>query len=309
MAKWQHDVDQYLRSHLGVASTSQLTDLGMSRSTIHRWAAEERLVRLLPGTFLSSQVQPGLEQWCAAVCVTHPLSVIGFSTASRLWHHRGVRHNGLHVLVPHSLHLDIPGVIVHRCRRIDPVDVVHRPDGIRLTSPPRTVFDSADMLGYDATRSIIEQLLHERICTLDTIIDTFSRLAHPHRPGTRILEEVLRSKPKWQRALQSDLELKVLDEIRRQGIPEPVAQCPVRLPDGSTIHLDFGWPEWKVGLEVDDPAWHTGAAATHRDARRDRKAGTIGWSVPRVTRTDVETGLRDAISDVAELLARRASAA
>jgi very-short-patch-repair endonuclease len=94
-------------------------------------------------------------------------------------------------------------------------------------------------------------------------------------------------------------------EIERQGLPLPVTQCPVELPDGSIIHVDFGWPEWKVGLEVDDPAWHSGALESQRDARRDRKATMQGWAVPRVSRLDVEQGIRDAVADVRVIIDRR----
>ena len=69
----------------------------------------------------------------------------------------------IHVLVPHGRSPEMEGVVVHRCRRIDPVDIVERADGIRLTSPPRTIFDSADMIGADATASVLEQLLNERL--------------------------------------------------------------------------------------------------------------------------------------------------
>jgi hypothetical protein len=198
--------------------------------------------------------------------------------------------------------------VVHRTRRIDKVDVVDRADGIRLTSPPRTLFDAADMLGFSASRSVLEQVLHEGTCTLGTVTDTFARLAHPHRPGTRTMAEVIASRPPWRTALQSGLELRVLEEIERQALPMPIAQCPVELPTGVTIHLDFGWPEWKVGLEVDDPAWHAGVERHHRDLHRDRKASVVGWSVPRVSRIDVEGSLRDAVNDIALILRNRSAA-
>ncbi|MFM2078793.1 MAG: hypothetical protein RJA49_2683, partial [Actinomycetota bacterium] len=80
---------------------------------------------------------------------------------------------------------------------------------------------------------------------------------------------------------------------------------PLRLPDGSTIHLDFGWPERMVGLEVDHPAWHDGAEERHRDMDRDRKATIQGWAVPRLSKKDVEERLAAALADVAAILAGR----
>jgi hypothetical protein len=307
MASWQHAVDEWLRTHHGIIGPSGLDQSGMPLRTAHRWADDGRFERLMPGVFKSRQWPDSLEQRCAAACARNERAVISFTTGVRLWHLRRARVNGVHVLIDHGTTPEIPGIIVHRCRRIDSVDVVERPDGIRLASPPRALFDAADMLGFDATRSALEQILNDRFCTIDTVVDTVARLYHPNRPGARTMLEVVASRPKWQRALQSDLELKVLQEIERQQLPAPVPQCLLTLPDGAPIRLDFGWPDWKVGLEVDDPAWHAGAAEQQRDHRRDRKAILLGWLILRVARLDVEGPLREAIGDVAEIIRRRAS--
>lgn len=308
MAHWQSAVDDWFANHHGIAAATTLERLGMSSSTIHRLAQQHRIIRVMPGVFRSAQWPTTFEQTLAAVCARNDAAHIAFTTADRVWGFRGVKDRDIHALVEHGLAPSLPGVVVHRCRRIDPVDIVERSDGIRLTSPPRSLFDSADMLGFDTTRSVLEQVLHEGLCTLDTITDTVARLHHPHRPGSRTIRAVLASKPRWQSALQSGLEWRVLQEIERQGLPAPVAQCPVRLPDGRVIHLDFGWPQWKVGLEVDDPTWHDGALESHRDIGRDRKAAVVGWLVPRISRLDVERGVREAVSDVGLIIAQRRSA-
>jgi very-short-patch-repair endonuclease len=61
-------------------------------------------------------------------------------------------------------------------------------------------------------------------------------------------------------------------------------------------------------LEVDHPTWHAGVEHHHRDLQRDRKAATVGWIVPRVSRIDVEGSLRDAVNDVALILRARSAA-
>ncbi len=309
MPEWQPGLDDWFSTHHGVISTATLTTMGVSARTIRRMVDREQLVTMLPGVFRSRQWPDGPQQRLVAVSARNPFAAVAFTSAARAWKYRRVRENGLHVLVPHGASPELEGVVVHRCRRIDPVDIVERADGIRLTSPPRTLFDSADMLGFEVTRSVLEQILHEGICTLGTITDTFARLYHPHRPGSRTLAEVIRSRPAWRHALHSDLELRVLTEIERQGLPTPQTQCPITLPGGRIIHVDFGWPEFQVGLEVDHPAWHTGEAERHRDVTRDRRAAVLGWTVTRIARLDVDTGgLVTAIGEVAAILSlRRAS--
>lgn len=197
------------------------------------------------------------------------------------------------------------GVVVHRCRRIDAIDLVQRPDGIRLSSPPRTIFDCADMIGFEATTSVLEQLLSERKVTFGTMSDTVHRLYHPQRPGSKTMLAVIRSRPSWRAALQSDLEVKVLEEISRQSLPVPETQFPMRLPDRDIV-IDFAWPAFRLAVEVDHPAWHDGAVDSHADKGRDRKLTTIGWTPTRITNIDVNGGLREAVADIGRILARLA---
>ena len=305
MPSWQPALDEWFRTHLGVVSAQQMVTLGCPIRTVHRMVARGELVRMQPGVYRSNQWPDERAQQMAALCATGPDVMIGLTTALKEWGFRRVDDMRLHVLTPHGSSPDVVGAVVHRCRKIDLVDIVERPDGIRLTSPPRSLFDSADILGVTAARSVLEQMLHEGRCTLGTFIDTTIRLGHPSRPGSRTIQEVIASRPKWRKALQSDLEQRVLAEIERQELPAPVSQCPVQLPNSRLIHLDFGWPDVLVGLEVDDPAWHAGLDDRHRDIGRDRKAIRIGWAVPRVSKIDVEGQLRDAIDDVKATLALR----
>jgi hypothetical protein len=305
MPTWQSALDEWFRTHHGVVSAEQLVKLGCPMRTIHRMAARDELVRMQHGVYRSSQWPDERMQQMAAACAASPDNLIALTTALKEWNFRRVDDTRIHVLTPHSSTPDLGGVVVHRCRQIDEVDIVRRPDGIRLTSAPRSLFDSADILGVSTARSLLEQLLNDRMCTLGTFIDTAVRLGHPSRPGSRTIQEVIASRPKWRKALQSDLEQRVLAEIERQQLPAPVSQCPVLLPTGQLIHLDFGWPDVLVGLEVDDPAWHAGLEDRHRDIGRDRKATRLGWAVARVSKIDVDCQLRDAITDVKEILATR----
>ncbi|HEX2783377.1 MAG TPA: hypothetical protein VHN36_07305 [Ilumatobacteraceae bacterium] len=300
-------MDSWLSSHYGIISAPKLIRLGCGERNIGYMVERQELVAMMPGVYRSAQWPNGREQMLGAVCARNLAAMIGFTTAGQLWEMRRMADPAIHVLISHGHSPEMDGVIVHRCRRVDAVDVVERGDGIRLSSPPRTLFDAADMIGESATASVLEQLLHERRCTLGTITDTTARLYHPRRPGSATMLAVLQSRPAWRVALQSGLETKVLEEIARQGLPAPTTQFPMRLPDGRGIAVDFAWPEFKVALEVDHPAWHDGAEDSHRDKHRDRKLTSIGWSPLRVTEIDVATGLADAIADVRVVLETRAA--
>ena len=116
---------------------------------------------------------------------------------------------------------------------------------------------------------------------------------------------VIGGRPAWRAAMQSELETRVLTEIRRQGLPTPAVQMSYLLPTGGRIRLDFAWPRHKVALEVDHPFWHAGAIESHRDKRRDLKMSTVGWQTLRITDLDVSAALAASIRDVGLVLAGR----
>jgi hypothetical protein len=307
---WRRSVDAWLSKHLGIISAPKLIELGCGERNISYMVHRRELVTMLPGVFRSAQWPCNREQRLAAVCARNSAAAIALTTAGQLWSWRRMADPLIHVLVPHGVSPAMPGVIVHRCRRIDPIDVVQRSDGIRLTSPPRTIFDCADMIGVEATASVLEQLLNEQMLTFGTITDTVQRLYHPRRPGSRTMLAVIRSRPAWRVALQSDLEFKVLDEMSRQGLAAPVTQFPIRPPGyDHDIAIDFAWPRLKLAIEVDHPAWHDGAVDSHTDKHRDRKLTTIGWTSSRITDIDVNSGLREAVADVGQILTRLTRAA
>jgi hypothetical protein len=233
-------------------------------------------------------------------------AMIARLTAARTWSFRSLPKDRLiHVLVPHGCSPALRDVVVHRSRRIDPVDIVEFSNGLRVTSPPRTLYDIAGGIGDVATTSIMEQLIYQGGGTLTTHTNTFVRLARTLPDSTAVVVRVIAAKKKWSGALQSDLEGKVLAEILRQGLPRPTGQYTIVVDDGKhRIRFDFAWPDRLVGLEVDHPFWHIGVEQTHSDKWRDRKAGVEGWFTSRITSLDVDGGLRSAIADVAKIIDR-----
>lgn len=299
----------WLAAHSGVVTMTELVNVGFSERAVYRLVAAGELQTLQPGVYLSTHWPLGELQRMTAACMRNPKAVIGWLSAAALWSFRGMPRNRLiHVVVPHGSTPALRGVIVHRTRRLDSTDIVTRDDGIRLTSPPRTLLDIADSIGDIAASSVLEQLIETGKGSMVTHLATLARLSHPRRPGVPTMARVLNSRSAWSKAMQSELERRVLEEIRRQGLPAPEVQFTLVLLGGGRVRFDFAWPLWKVALEVDHPYWHAGEEQSHRDKRRDRLAAAEGWQTCRVTDLDVDHGLAAAVADVARILAVRAAA-
>lgn len=234
-------IDALLSAHHGVITSTDFGSLGLTPRQSQQLVESRGLVRIKRGLYRSPAHPESRLQTMAAACLSHPDVAIGFTTAGREWSIRGMRtDDAIHALVPHGVQIAVPGVVSHRCRRIDPVDVTgRRPDGIKLTSPPRTVLDAASIVGERATESAIEQLLSEQRCTIGTLMATSRRLRHHSRPGSTTFERVITSRPAWRTAARSDLELEIRSAIAAAGIPSPAGNLPLTLPDGSRIEIDL----------------------------------------------------------------------
>ena len=305
---WRPALQAWLHLHLGVVPIQTLVGFGCPERDAYRLIASGEFAKIAPGVLRSTHWPLGSDQLMMAACLRNEKAVIAGPSAARAWRWRSlpVDDDEVKVLIPHGTSMRMPGVIIEKCRMIDPVDIVEWHDGRRFTSPSRTLFDCADGFGRKRTSSIFEQLLNDRNLTYATHASTVARLGSPGRPGTRTMRLVLESRPAWRAAVQSELELLVLNEIERQGLPTPEVQYWFRLPNGRRARFDFAWPAYTALLEVDHPFWHAGVEASHRDKNRDLDMSSVGWQTMRITDLDVNRGLPISIAKVATTLALRA---
>ncbi|MEV3938362.1 hypothetical protein AB0K52_20590 [Glycomyces sp. NPDC049804] len=89
------------------------------------------------------------------------------------------------------------------------------------------------------------------------------------------------------------------------GLPAPVPQLRVRLPNGSSRFLDLGWERWRVGVEYDGLGARLGLGAETSDRRRHQALQHLGWEVLVVTASDVMEHPRPWLVRLRELLLDR----
>lgn len=296
----------WLAAHHGIVTGRDLPALGLGHGDARTLVRAGHLVVVRRGIYRSPHVPLGRTQLMAAACLANPEAAIGFTTAGREWGFRRMAGAEVHVLVPHGSTPELPGIEVHRCRRIDAVDLAgRRGDGIRLTSPPRTLFDSGAVVPEDALASAIEQAIADRRCTIGTLMSTRARLFHPNRPGAQRFDAVLQGRPALRGAARSELERTVRAAIQLAGLPAPEVNAWFVLPNGERIRIDLAWPAWRLAVEVDHPFWHDREEEAARDKRRDRKLAVAGWLSLRISKLDVDVRLADAVSDIGAVLLQR----
>ena len=286
----------------GMISARQLIEKGCSERTIRRMASEGALQTVLPGVFRSPSWPMGREQLMVAGCLRNSAAALAFTTAGQIHGLRKMFDDRVHLLVPHGSSPDLPGLVVHRCRKIDPEDIVPLGNGMRVTSVARTLFDVGGVIGHRRVVSALENALDRKLVNMDAMSEVTLRLFHRRRPGSREIRSALLARSDWTSALQSDLEVRVLAAIRRAGLPIPVVQYELSFEDGHIVRFDFAWPHIRVALEVDHSFWHVGSEESRKDKQRDRKVATLSWQTLRITEDDVRVGLDGVMLDLAAII-------
>jgi very-short-patch-repair endonuclease len=183
----------------------------------------------------------------------------------------------VHVIAPRSAD-GISGIVVHRPRALADGDIVVN-QGLRVTSPPRTLLDLA---AEGASRRQLERALdqaeiHHLHLPIDELLPRCKR-----RRGAPLLRTVLDWHVAGSTITESEAEEAFLAIVRRTGLPDPLPQ---RHVEGR--RRDFVWPAQRIVVEIDGRATHDTTVAFEQDRVRDNELGLAGWLTLRFTRRRV----------------------
>ncbi len=296
----------HLQSHHGVVDRRTLLDLSITDNDARAMIAAGELVSVADGVYRHAAAPRTFESRCVEWCATDPSVVVGCGGAVRLLQYRGCGHVDVHLLTARPGKPFRHGIKVHRCPVLPDDHVIHRPDGIRLTSPTRTVFDLARHVRWNQLESVIEQGLRRSQFDIQELYAVAHLLCRRGRAGSALFANVLRSRPAWRRPVDSRPELVLLKAMARAGV-ELRTQPEVHLGGDVAIHPDLGDPGCGFYIEIDDHEWHGGRLDSAYDDRRDRQLRLLGCWVERVSTDDlrpVRPGLIDEL--VAAYRAQRA---
>ncbi len=300
-------VAHLLAAQHGVVARAQLLAAGLTAAQIKHLLRVGLLAVAQPGVYRLVTFPGTLEQRAAAACAAAQDVVVSHATAARmLGLHPPGAASQLHVTVRGRANPRLRDVMLHRSFRMDPIDIIQRDDGIRLTSPPRIAFDLAAQLGDRELIGLIEEIFRFKLCTFPTMAATSARLRERGRTGSARFARVLASRPAWRKPPGSKLELRVEDAIVAAGLPCPERNIPIRLLTGDVIHPDFLWRPEQAVLEVDHVTWHGGGLDGTYDKWRDRQLARLGILSLRIMDQDVETRLAASITELGEILRMRA---
>jgi very-short-patch-repair endonuclease len=292
-------ITSWMRDHHATISTEALVAAGISTPQRDRLVAAGVIERVIDGAYRFVGARNGELARCAALCTSRPHLVVGGPTAGRIWCIRRSPRDGLvHVIAPPaSQPCRQPWVRAYRTALIRDDEIVIRPDGIRLTSPPRTLIDLTRYLRNDALASAIESALHTGLCTVATLYRLAERLNTPGRPWVRRFLRVLSARVPG-RPRESDWERRVCDGLVRRGVSGLQPQVKDTLPGVGPVRFDLAIPSIRWVLEVDVHPEHRTLEGQANDHRRDRRSRRHGWIVDRVGELELGADFDGTLDDI-----------
>ncbi len=269
--------DFAVRQH-GVASRAQLLDAGVGAHALDGRIKRGVLRPVHRGVYQIGPILPPGGRPMAAMLACGPAAVVSHGTAAELWRIPVPPGQELEVIDPEGDHRP-PGVRVHRLRNLHPTEAT-RLDGIRLTTPERTLFDLAQRLVMRSLERAFADAYARRLTNARAMRRLVGR--HVGEPGTRALRALLEGgAPALTRSEAEELFLAL---VREAKLPAPEAN--VRI---AGFEVDFVWRRDRLVVEIDGRASHSTDQAFESDRRRDAILIAAGYRTLRFTWSQLTT--------------------
>lgn len=270
--------------HHGVISRSEAVDSGLSKRTVDRILASGEWIGLLPGVYaLRGSPATFMRRVVAAYTWAGAGALMSHSTSAKLLGLDGVEPFGIEVSTPRRLRSK--KVVVHQRTTADIPSV--RIDCIQAAKVEPTLLDLANRLTLVTLELALDSALRLGLTRFDRLKQFYEGFSGRGVPGSGDLGELLRLREPCQRPHHSVLEVDFRQLARAEHLPGAVAQFPVELRPGLTVHIDFAYPDQKLAIEVDSVRWHSGVRAIKRDNERQNLLVALGWRVLRFEWNDV----------------------
>jgi hypothetical protein len=292
-------IQEVAKRQCGVVSWPQLQALGVTRSQVWRRLRSGDWARELPGVWRLSWVEQSWMQkaWSASLwagagaCLSH-------GAAARLWDLVETEADTIDVSAPYRLWTSASWLVPHKTAFLSR-QVQRRKNGVAVTSPARALVDLAAVVDEDALQRAMESAFRRRIASVSEVRRVLRYLPASGRSGTGKAWRLLQQGA-WSEDAQSELERRALQLFGRYRLPKPLCQFMVLEGDQSLGTVDFAWPSAKVIVEAEGFEFHSGRDAWDNDIARYNALVFHGWTVVRLTESD----LRSRASSFAKALAK-----
>jgi very-short-patch-repair endonuclease len=252
------NVHRFAARQGGHVTREQLLTARMSRRTIDRWIASRRLLVVYRGVYAVGHLQSNpIDAAYAALLVGGEQSALAGGCALVLWDIWRYWPKRLEIVTAGSGRPT--GLIVHHSKTLLKRDI-KTVQGLRVTSPARTLLDTSTRLTPERLARAINDLRLRDLVTIEQLADVIAR--NPTHRGVTLLRphlEYAQEEP-----TRSVLEDRFLPLLRKHGLPTP--EINVRLEG---YRVDAYFREQRLVVELDGWKTHRTKERFLADRRQD----------------------------------------
>lgn len=177
-------------------------------------------------------------------------------------------------------------------------------DGIRATSPARTVIDLGSILTFDEFEDVFDLAILTGAVRRHRLETRARELWAPRRSGCALALQLLADRNPELASARNLWEARVLRIFERLRVPRPRVNYPVRV--GVRLRrLDLAWPEHKLFAELDGFAAHAPRRAFEDDRERQNLLVADDWRPFRLTKRALERDTDAALAPIVAALKER----
>jgi very-short-patch-repair endonuclease len=258
-----------LAHQAGVVSRRQVLGLGLPDSLIRTRLATGRWQPGHPATYVGHNGPISYESWLwSAFLYAGPGAAISHTSAAFVHRLRSEPPREVHVSVPSSRRIRGQSHLVVHLR--SPMPATTRAE-LTITKPADTVLDVAGSLhDPDDVVALVTRAIGDRRVTPGALRKALA--ARPRIANRALVEELVDIASG---GVESVLEWRYLRDVERaHRLPTAQRQMVMR-GGGQLARVDVWYAEYRVIVELDGRAFHSGARAD-RDMRRDNESATSG---------------------------------
>ncbi len=275
------------RQH-GVVARRQLRASGLTDKAVLHAVAAHRLAWLSPRVLRSVGSADTALQRATAAALDATDGVVALHSALALWQTAGYDLEPIHVLTTRTPHRGGSHLgIVHSSVRLGDHDVAHV-EGMRVTTPVRTLVDLSSRLHPARLESVCDDLVRRRLLPLETLHAAVGELPRRGGPaGYAALRRLVSARPVGQQATGSRLERRFEQVLERAGEAPFDRQMDLGDDQGWIGRVDFVDRRLRIVVEIQSTLYHGTVSDRRRDRHRLARLRADGWIVVEVTEDEV----------------------
>jgi very-short-patch-repair endonuclease len=256
--KSAHNVHRFAERQGGHITREQLDASGLAARTVADWVASGHLIRVYRGVYAVGHLQRNpINAAHAALLAGGDRSALAGAVGMVLWSQWRRWPHPLEIVIAGNRRPS--GLVVHQSKTLLRRDIT-LVDGLRVTSPARTLLDMAPRLNERQLTRAVNDLRLQKVLTIEALADVVAR--NPRYAGAPLLRPLIETaQPEPTR---SDLEDAFLNLVRDYDLPMPEVNVPV-----AGYRVDALYRDYNLVIELDGWEFHKTKHAFERDRRQD----------------------------------------